>query len=225
VKLALLRAITPDRALGIAWYLYPDESHNDDGRHVSYLDQPGVWRELDPELFDALSTTVRSQRSVRALESAGVLAEATYSGEPIPTSEMPAHLRSDARKIWFDRTLLTLQGCDLVFADPDNGLIDDSPNRRRDRKFGKQMPISEAVALSHDREAVIYHHNTRYPGGHDLEVSAWQARLGPKTIAIRANAYSCRTFFVLNASKGTRQRALSFAERWAKHKVRFVDSL
>jgi hypothetical protein len=41
-KYALLRSIsngTP-RALRLAviWYLYPDEIHNSDGRHVSYLD-------------------------------------------------------------------------------------------------------------------------------------------------------------------------------------------
>ena len=37
VKLALLRALAPGRKLGVAWYLYPDEDHNADGRHVSYI--------------------------------------------------------------------------------------------------------------------------------------------------------------------------------------------
>jgi len=34
VKLGLLRAISPGRKLGVAWYRYPDEAHNGDGRHT-----------------------------------------------------------------------------------------------------------------------------------------------------------------------------------------------
>lgn len=224
-KQALLRAISPGLSLGIAWYLYPDEGHNADGRHIDYLDQPQKWRDLDPELFDALSATVRDRRSVSALQAAGVTKEARFAGEPIATGELPARERSDARQAWFDRTLTALSGCELVFADPDNGLIDDISDRRRERKFGKQMPLAEALAFSHGRQAVIYHHNTRYRGGHELEIAAWQVRLGPRTIAIRASAFSCRTFFILNPTDATRQRAAQFAARWSKHKIQFVDFL
>ena len=30
-KYGLLRALCPGHRLGVAWYLYPDESHNEDG--------------------------------------------------------------------------------------------------------------------------------------------------------------------------------------------------
>ncbi len=225
VKLALLRAITPGLSLGVAWYLFPDESHNGDGRHTDYLDQAGKWRDLDPELFDALSNTVRTYRSVRALETTGTLAGARFSGKPIWTRDAQAKERSDARKRWFDQTVESLNGCDIIFADPDNGLIDDGLHRRREQKFGKQLPINEALELANGRQAIIYHHNTRFPGGHDLEVSYWQRQLGPATIAVRATAYSCRTFFILNPTQVTRDRAMRFAEHWSRHKVRFVDAL
>ena len=68
------------------------------------------------------------------------------------------------------RVQLDLTGCNLVFADPDNALIDDGLHRRTTRKFGNQMPISEAKALATGRSAVIYHHNSRFPGGHELEI-------------------------------------------------------
>lgn len=222
VKLALLRTLSPTHKLGVAWYLYPDESHNSDGRHTSYLDQPLKWRDLDPVLFDALSA-VRAQRSVTGLENTGMLSGgAVFAGEPVTTSHLKAPDRSSARFHWFERLISTLEECDLVFADPDNGLIDDGEHRRREGKFGKQMPLSEAKAFATGRQAVIYHHNTRFPGGHALEVEAWQLKLGPNTVAIRANAFSCRTFFILNASDETRERAIEFAERWANHRVQFV---
>lgn len=223
VKLALLRAISADLKLGVAWYLYPDENHNSDGRHISYLNQPEKWRDLDPELFDALSRTVRDQRSVSALAATGALPGARFSDRIIATGDIPARDRSKARSLWFERLVRDLDGCDLVFADPDNGLIDDEPKRRRDRKFGKQMPLAEALTLAEGRQAVIYHHNTRYPGGHDLEVASWQRLLGHDTVAIRANAYSCRTFFILNPSETVQQRAIEFARRWSDHNVRFTE--
>ena len=112
-----------------------------------------------------------------------------------------------------------LTGCDLVFADPDNGLIDDGIHRRNTRKFGKQMPISEATALATGRTAVIYHHNSRFPGGHELEIDHWSRQLGPDTVAARANAFSCRTFFIVSPTNTIGQRAQSFAENWGKHRV------
>ncbi len=221
VKLALLRALAPGFNLGVAWYIYPDEDHNADGRHVSYLDRPDEWRHLDPELFDLLAATVRQRRSVSALEASGALPSARFASKPIRTGELPPARRSEAREGWFTDTLDFMAGCDLVFADPDNGLIDDDPHRRRDRKFGKQMPLAEAKAFAHGRQAVIYHHNTRFRGGHDLEVQWWRTQLGEGTVAVRANAYNCRSLFIVNPSRETTGRAKVFCERWRAHRVRW----
>jgi hypothetical protein len=220
VKLALLRAVSPEYSLGVAWYLYPDEGHNADGRHISYLDHPQKWRHLDPDLFDALGSIARSERSVAALERTGVLGSATFAGEEITTADLKAHERAAERAKWFQRVQSSLSHCDLVFADPDNGLIDDGPHRVRQRKFGKQLPLSEALSLSHGRTAIIYHHNTRYPGGHDLEVRSWRSQLGRDTIAVRANAFSCRTFFVLNPSPQVAKHVSQFCRAWSGHGVR-----
>jgi len=62
-----------------------------------------------------------------------------------------------------------LDNSDLVFADPDNGIVDDDAYRRKQKTFGKQMPLSEILAIAEERSAVIYHHNTRFKGGHDKE--------------------------------------------------------
>ena len=108
--------------------------------------------------------------------------------------------------------------CDLVFADPDNGLTDDQPARRFGRSFGKQIPLAEARALAEGRCAVVYHHNTRFRGGHDLEVDHWLNQLGD-AIAVRANAFSCRTFFIINADAELVRHAEQFCRRWSDHRV------
>ncbi len=140
VKLALLRALAPGRKLGVAWYLYPDEGHNSDGRHTAYLTQPSMWRPLDPELFDALQMLVRRRRSVADLETLNVVT-ANFSRRPLNHGSQLASARPAARAAWFEQTLTDLADCDLAFADPDNGLIDVGQN-------GIRFPASESICRS-----------------------------------------------------------------------------
>lgn len=223
VKLALVRALGASGRVGVSWYLYPDERHNADGRHTAYLSKHENWRHLDPELFDILQATAFGRRSVRSLQSA-FGQSSCFVADPVP-AELPASERSAARKIWFERSLDQLSQCELVFADPDNGLVDDEVWRRRARNFGKQIPLSEARALSEDRCAIIYHHNSRFKGGHDAEVDHWLRALGMPAIAVRATAYSCRTFFVVNPDKEIVERTRAFCDNWKNHKVRLHPSV
>jgi hypothetical protein len=218
VKLALLRAISKGRRLGVAWFLYPDEGHNFDGRHTTYLSNPATWRHLDPTLFDLLRNVVQGERSVQTLQRA-FSEEACFAAELVPAEPAVAK-RSSARMHWFERNLQHLNGCDFVFADPDNGLVGDEDWRRKVLSFGKQMPLSEARAFSAGRCAVIYHHNSRFKGGHDAEVDRWIQALDMPTIAVRATAYSCRTFFVINPDAQIVDRTRRFCCRWKNHKVR-----
>jgi len=86
VKLGILRALSPGYRLGVTWWLYPDENHNSDGRHTGYLNHPERWRQLDPDLFDALSKIVVSgRRHVGAPEAADILSGAIFASEMIPS--------------------------------------------------------------------------------------------------------------------------------------------
>jgi hypothetical protein len=122
LKLGILRALSPGYLLGVGWWLYPDEAHNDDGRHIGYLRQPEQWRRFDPALFDALSEIVTScQRNVRALEAANILAGAIFANMAVPTNG-PNAQRHQSRHAWFETVQRALDGADLVFVDQDNGM-------------------------------------------------------------------------------------------------------
>jgi hypothetical protein len=218
IKLALLRAVSRGLELGVAWYFYPNEIHNGDGRHVAYLSDPGKWRNFDPELFDGLKGVVTTSRSVAALEG---LINAQFYREALDHGRHKASDRSIIRSKWFDRLRSKMSGCDVVFADPDNGLTDDHSERRSSPRFGKHIPLAEARALADGRCAVIYHHNSRFKGGHDAEVEHWRRQLGTETIAVRASAFACRTFFVVNPSQEIRLRVESFCRRWSTARIKF----
>ena len=116
VKLGILRALSPGYDLGVAWWLFPDEDHNKDGRHIGDLSRPDQWRHFDPQLSDTLADIVASgQRNVRTLEETNILPGTLFASNPIPR-------RSQARQEWFRGVQDTLDGANLLFVDPDNGL-------------------------------------------------------------------------------------------------------
>ena len=100
IKYALLRALSPGLTLGVAWYHYPDEDHNSDGKHVQYLEDPQRWRYLDPELFDALKGTVAGDRSVSAVEASGLI-DAKFSAHPLDHGAHHHSVRAKSREEWF----------------------------------------------------------------------------------------------------------------------------
>jgi hypothetical protein len=88
MKLGILRALSPGYRLGVAWWLFPDEGHNQDGKRIHYLKQAEHWRQYDPELFDALDKIVSSgKRNVRALEGANILPNAIFANDVVPRQE------------------------------------------------------------------------------------------------------------------------------------------
>ncbi|WP_432447838.1 hypothetical protein [Aliiroseovarius marinus] len=211
-KYSFLNAMSEGRQLGVAWYLFPDEAHNGDGSHISYLERADEWRSKDPQVFDALRAIVNSgERSVSGLQNSGALQAAVYADEVLDFTSASHTRREQWRREWFARTADRLKHCDLVFCDPDNGLYPDRRYKHCNKQMWKRQPLEEAVFLSAGRPAVFYHHNTRFVGGHEAEIRHWMQQL-VASFAVRARAFSSRTFFVVNADEGMRRRA----EVWCK---------
>lgn len=214
-KYGLLRKLSAGKTLGVAWYLFPDEEHKSDGDLIGYLEKPRLWRSHDPDLYDTLKGIVTDgQRTVSEVERRGVLGDAQFSSEMLSITNLPVADLREWRSKWFERVLTTLEHCDLVFADPDNGLCEHDRFRPGRVADWKRLPLSEAKALGSDRTAVIYHHNTRRKGGHREEVSYWIEKLGAGTRALRWRAFGARTFFIVNPTPGMLDILEAFAHEW-----------
>lgn len=219
VKYGLLRALAVDRQLGVAWYLFPDESHNTDGKHIKYLQEPERWCAYDPELFDTLERIVaEKRRKVSEVEASGILGSARFSSEVLehPTREPKHHQQRCAwRSDWFNRVQDILRDCDVIFADPDNGLCGDDVFKPGKKQHWKRLPLREAKALAEDRTAIIYHHNARKT--HREQIAYWIRQLDDDTRAIYWGGHGSgtnRTFFIINPPKDMLDRLQDFADKW-----------
>ena len=216
-KYGLLRAISADRRLGVAWYLHPDSGRPGDGGLIKFLQRPDEWRHLDCGLFDALKEIVELKiRSVDAVQERRILGRAEFASERLCIDAVPHRCRKDWRRRWFDSVKEMLSDCDVVFADPDNGLVSDEKFRPARKWSTKSIPISEAKALANGRKAVIYHHNTRRKGGHCKEIKHWMDELPGCTMAWYWRRWSNRTFFIVNPDDRMNRELEEFERRWEK---------
>jgi len=222
VKLALFKALSPGHRLGVVWYLVPNESHNRDGRHVRYLND-NKWRRFDPEVFDALAKIVEiGERTVAVLERLDFLRRCRFVSDLLPLPKA-YHERAVARAGWVKKAVRKIRNCDLVFLDPDNGL---QPERFRPASERALKSVSFADLSSFTRPGrtlIVYHHHTRRKGGHAAEIRYNADRLRTQGFervdALRANRYSPRSFFLLDATDEIRKRAETFAREWGDAQV------
>jgi hypothetical protein len=113
LKFAFLRALAgTDRTLGIAWYYAPGDDGRTDGRHLEWHDEM-AWRLLDEGLHAGLAAL--PERSIAALEQATIWPRGVlFHREP-----MPSRLERNA---WGMHKRSALDGANIVFLDPDNGV-------------------------------------------------------------------------------------------------------
>ncbi|MEO6332335.1 MAG: hypothetical protein ABIV11_10200 [Gemmatimonadaceae bacterium] len=211
-KYGLLRGICaddPEWRLCVLWYLVPDESQTNDGRHVAYLEPTPrnlkAFSACDPVLFDNLGQLVRAgKRSVSAVAENSLLPRQTvYHDHPLTYRG----IRNGDRKAHRERWLATAHqvACEaaMVFLDPDNGL--EVGTDRHDTEGPKYAFYDDLTPLSQaGKTIVIYQHANRdgsFPEQIQRRFSALRRRLGRPAetlVALRWRRISPRAFiFVL----------------------------
>jgi hypothetical protein len=237
-KYGLLRALCAhDFSLGVVWYLVPDEGGDGNGAHVGYLDPRPTnlrrFRNCDPALYDALGEIVHNgTRSVRGIRERAILPPGTvFYEEPLSFDGMPGigpaatKARLEHRSDWGRGAVEATQECDVVFADPDNGL--ESGTLRHHRRGPKFAYYDElAPYLDRGQSLVVYHHLHRsYPTREQVRERLAQVgeRLGEEPFALLYKRGSPRAFFVVPSmvhASMLSERARRFVNGcWGQHFV------
>ena len=215
LKFGLLRWLAPPGVpaaprLGVVWYRTPDETHNADGKHIAYLDpghrSSGRLRDLDPDLYDRLARAIYAERSTARLAAAGLLDVATcFFGDLLDLADLPVTARGARqarRRSWLQRAMAATAGCDLIFADPDNGIRAAAHQVPAHRiKAVKYAYLDELAAFAgRDQSLVVYHHADRTAAVEEqarrrLDDIAREVPIKP-VAAVRASLGTTRLFLV-----------------------------
>lgn len=154
-KLGLLRVLhSAGLSIGVNWYLTPNESNNGDGRHTEYLNKE-QYQACDMQLWSELKRIVESgQREINALENGDIL-QATYYSQPLDFAGKTKAERTKLRSEWHKEALAALANTDIVFVDPDNGLI--VPSAMETVKANKYVEPQELADYYSQGSSVIYY--------------------------------------------------------------------
>jgi hypothetical protein len=199
-------------SLGVVWYLYPNESHNADGKHIGYLrDADPAFRDCDSRLYDKLRALlfddlglIEVNRNLGAIESAEILPQGTvfYSLPLAYQGGLSFPSRLSLRREWFANATAKTESVDLVFLDPDNG-IECVSVTRTNNKGPKYVFWDDLDAfVGRDQSLIVYHHLNRN-GSHSSQVEAMRRSMnerfghGFETSAIIYKRGSGRAYFII----------------------------
>ena len=218
-KFSLLKNIFPEDSsyrLGIVWYLFPDEGHSKDGRHIGYSVKEDYCR-CDAGLCGKLGgMNADGDRSVAGLESLELLPKnPIYYSDRLdfhltyPTqSQVDKSERKERRRKWLKVAVKKMSDRNALFLDPDNGLEIDSCKHIHQIKSGKFAYYCEVNDLFKGKDVcVIYHHLNRHKKHGTHENQVWsrirelRCRIEPsgKIFGLRFWPYSPRVFFILTS--------------------------
>lgn len=160
-KYSMLRAfVDAGVKVGVNWYLTENDGSND-GKFTDYLNK-GKMRRYCPEIFDALIDIAdEKDKSVTDIEDSGILPGVRFYSDILKPDGTPGD-REQERSCWFQESMHELADSELIFMDPDNGLLEsDDPTKLGGEKYVLPSEVESYFIEGHN--VVYYCHKGRRP--------------------------------------------------------------
>lgn len=160
-KYSMLRAfVDAGVKVGVNWYLTENDGSND-GKFTDYLNK-GKMRRYCPEVFDTLiGIADKKDKSVTDIEDSGILPGVHFYSEILKPEGTPGD-REQERSCWFQESMHELADTELIFMDPDNGLLEsDDPTKLGGEKYVLPSEVESYFIEGHN--VVYYCHKGRRP--------------------------------------------------------------
>lgn len=156
-KYAYLRHIVSggDFSLGINWYLTQNDGSAHGGR-INYLYSPETWKPFDEELFSNLHESLMNKDSrtvANARQDLALGQKVTFFSDYSPDTK-------PERELWLNRAIDSLEQCNIIYLDPDNGLsVPSVPMGRKNcSKYAFESELMMFAESNASRSLVIYQH-------------------------------------------------------------------
>lgn len=159
-KYSLLRAfINSGVKIGINWYLTENDDSND-GKFTDYLKKKDEYRRYDQDIFDVIKKIApKKNKSVMDIQNSGILPGTIFYSDMLNPVGTPTDRRK-TRERWFEESIHALEDADLIFMDPDNGLLEDNnASKRGAEKYVLPDEVEQYFNAGHN--VVYYCHKGR----------------------------------------------------------------
>ena len=170
------------------WYL---TMHADPNKPlVGYLSNPDAYRPCDGALFDTLRRLQNAKGdalTLQGIERGNDLPDNTvFYAAPLSTTAVERTARRAVRQQWFDDGCALTQACDLIFLDPDTGLL--PTGRKAENADGEEYAtIDEVISLCRRGQSVVCV-QFGAPGNFEREPVIARQRLAALSAALTAQA-------------------------------------
>nr|MCR5294002.1 hypothetical protein [Lachnospiraceae bacterium] len=155
----------------------------------------------DPDLFHKMKELepLKSEKDIKMVEDSGLFPDLTFHDKLLNTDALPLKARAAERTRWHQAALEQLKDAELVFADPDNGLIKvDKEDEGKAVKKGSQKYIFSTEIedyFKRGQNIVYYHHRPRKKEDAWLKDKRIMAGLpGAKLLAVSAHRWVNRAY-------------------------------
>ena len=218
-KYSLLKEFSEeDIRIGINWYLTENDGSND-GKFTDYLDDESM-RCRCPEVFDVLKGIAnKHEKTVGDIQRSGIIKDALYFDELLKTSGKPRE-REIQRNQWFSRSMDALAGAELIFMDPDNGLLESNDASKTGREK-YVLPDEVASYFNKGHDVVYYCHKGRRTHKEWLDYKSIMFDIVPsaKPAILTYHKGSQRSYvFLIHEESFVRYRKIidRFERRWGR---------
>lgn len=158
-KIGLLKALQAQGlSIGVNWYLVEpmDTERKSDGTYKQEAGKyliPEKLQVCDTLLAEKLTKIAKSDhRSIRSLEQGNFILNARYYSEPVSVA---------GREEWHKKALDLLNDLDIVFVDPDNGMLVKSVGKKSVKSVKYTFYEEVRDYVRRGQSVLIYNHRSR----------------------------------------------------------------
>lgn len=141
--------------VGVNWY-YTENDGTEDGKFTKYLNRKKEFGNYNKEVFDELKRIFDiGKRTIISVENSKILPNACYYAEKVVFDGTPDE-RTQKRAEWMEDSCRILSPAQLVYLDPDNGLL--TNERVQKAKMVSKYALPEEVQqYFEDGKNVVYY--------------------------------------------------------------------
>lgn len=175
-KISLLKGLREANLNVLVHWMKTDDDNSNDGRHITYLDNPSMWMNYEPDIFEYIKQKIaKDKRSLVHIERSVFCERISFVNQKIENTK--------ARNSILES--IVSSDSHLVFFDPDNGIEVKSTNFKNVHKYVVWEEIIKTYNAG--KSVLVYQHFSRINRESFIQnkLSEIKSKIGEDAVALK----------------------------------------